>query len=123
MDQFAARIEALFPESSVYSTAELTAAMDQRLVYFRQLSTMLNAGVGMVQSLDTLVNRVGPGKRGAPTVSVRGARNRTVVARPDSPGLVQIFSAKSGCSKAIPVSMTATMTGFSERVSGRLHFT
>lgn len=40
-DEMAAAIEALFPESSVYSTAELTAAMDQRLVYFRQLSTIL----------------------------------------------------------------------------------
>lgn len=40
-DAVAARIEARFPAASVYSTAELTEALDRRLIYFRQLSTIL----------------------------------------------------------------------------------
>lgn len=40
-EMVADRIEALFPSVSAYSTGELTQAMDQRLVYFRQLSTIL----------------------------------------------------------------------------------
>ena len=40
-DAISAQIEALFPAASVYSTAELTEALDQRLIYFRQLSTIL----------------------------------------------------------------------------------
>lgn len=42
-DELATRIEALFPAASVYSTAELTAALDQRLIYFRQLSAILGS--------------------------------------------------------------------------------
>lgn len=40
-DDLSAQIEALFPAASVYSTAELTEALDRRLIYFRQLSTIL----------------------------------------------------------------------------------
>lgn len=40
-DAVAARIEAAYPEVSAYSSSELTEAMDQRLAYFRQLSTIL----------------------------------------------------------------------------------
>ncbi len=36
-----ARIEAMFPAVSVYSTAEMTEALNRRLAYFRQLSTVL----------------------------------------------------------------------------------
>lgn len=42
-DSLAAAIEAALPEASVYSTAELMAAMDQRLLYFRQLATILGS--------------------------------------------------------------------------------
>lgn len=42
-DALAARLEGMLPEVSVYSTAELTEAMDRRLVYFRQLSTILGS--------------------------------------------------------------------------------
>src|SRR5690606_27722561 len=40
-EALATRIESLFPDVSAYSTAELTEAMDQRLLYFRQLSAIL----------------------------------------------------------------------------------
>ena len=40
-EALALRIEQMIPAVSAYSNAELTEAMDQRLVYFRQLSTIL----------------------------------------------------------------------------------
>jgi putative ABC transport system permease protein len=42
-DALAARLEAALTSVSVYSTTELMAAMDQRLLYFRQLSTILGS--------------------------------------------------------------------------------
>src|SRR5690606_24299972 len=42
-DSLAAAIEAALPEASVYSTAELMAAMDQRLLYIRELAPTLGS--------------------------------------------------------------------------------
>ncbi|MBW3628226.1 MAG: ABC transporter permease [Gemmatimonadetes bacterium] len=42
-DLLSAEIERAVPEVSVYSTAELMAEMDQRLLYFRQLATILGS--------------------------------------------------------------------------------
>jgi putative ABC transport system permease protein len=47
----ARRIEAALPELSVYSTADLMAAMDQRLLYFRQLATILGSIALVVTAL------------------------------------------------------------------------
>jgi putative ABC transport system permease protein len=42
-DALSGRIERAVPEVSVYSTSELMAAMDRRLLYFRQLATILGS--------------------------------------------------------------------------------
>jgi putative ABC transport system permease protein len=42
-DSLSRRIERAVPEVSVYSTSELMAAMDRRLLYFRQLATILGS--------------------------------------------------------------------------------
>lgn len=42
-DVLARRLERALPELSVYSTRELMRAMDQRLLYFRQLATILGS--------------------------------------------------------------------------------
>jgi putative ABC transport system permease protein len=42
-DRLSAAIERAVPEVSVYSTAELMAAMDRRLLYFKQLATILGS--------------------------------------------------------------------------------
>jgi putative ABC transport system permease protein len=42
-EQLSARIERAVPQVSVYSTAELMVEMDQRLLYFRQLATILGS--------------------------------------------------------------------------------
>jgi putative ABC transport system permease protein len=50
-DALARRIELAVPEVSVYSTAELMAAMDERLLYFRQLATILGSVALVVTAL------------------------------------------------------------------------
>lgn len=50
-DSLAARIAEAAPEVSVYSTAELMEAMDRRLLYFRQLATILGSIALVVTAL------------------------------------------------------------------------
>lgn len=50
-DSLAARITAAVPEVSTYSTRELMAEMDQRLLYFRQLATILGSVAMVVTAL------------------------------------------------------------------------
>jgi putative ABC transport system permease protein len=50
-DSLSGRIEAALPRLSVYSTAELMAAMDRRLLYFRQLATILGSVALVVTAL------------------------------------------------------------------------
>ncbi|HEX2204813.1 MAG TPA: FtsX-like permease family protein [Longimicrobium sp.] len=50
-DSLAARIAAAVPEVSTYSTRELMAEMDQRLLYFRQLATILGSVAMVVTAL------------------------------------------------------------------------
>jgi len=58
--------------------------LSQLLFFFRQLSTMLNAGVGMVQTLDTLVNQTSdPRLKGI----IRELREHALAGRPISTGL------------------------------------
>ena len=47
----AREIEALTPEITAYSTAELMRAMDERLLYFRQLATILGSVALLVTAL------------------------------------------------------------------------
>jgi putative ABC transport system permease protein len=50
-EALAARIGAAVPEVSAYSTAELMAEMDRRLLYFRQLATILGSVAVVVTAL------------------------------------------------------------------------
>jgi putative ABC transport system permease protein len=50
-EQVARAIEALAPELSAYSTAELMRAMDERLLYFRQMATILGSVALVVTAL------------------------------------------------------------------------
>lgn len=50
-DAVAARITAAVPEVSTYSTRELMAEMDERLLYFRQLATILGSVAMVVTAL------------------------------------------------------------------------
>ena len=104
-DDLARRIAAAVPEVSTYSTRELMAEMDKRLLYFRQLATILGSVAMVVTALlvATIIT-IGVRERFGEIATLRaiGVRAERVLLAVVTEGL---FLAGLGCVIGLPLGL------------------
>ncbi|HET7463492.1 MAG TPA: ABC transporter permease [Longimicrobium sp.] len=104
-DALAKRIAAAVPEVSTYSTRELMAEMDKRLLYFRQLATILGSVAMVVTALlvATIIT-IGVRERFGEIATLRaiGVRGRRVLLAVVTEGLTL---AGIGCLLGLPMGL------------------
>jgi putative ABC transport system permease protein len=104
-DELAGRIAAAVPEASVLSTARLMREMDRRLLYFRQLATILGSIATVVTALlvSTIVT-IGVRERFGEIATLRaiGVRRRRILLAIVTEGLVL---ASAGCAAGLPLGL------------------
>jgi putative ABC transport system permease protein len=104
-DSLAARIAAAVPEVSTYSTRELMGEMDKRLLYFRQLATILGSVAMVVTALlvATIIT-IGVRERFGEIATLRaiGVRGRRVLLAVVTEGLALTAI---GCLAGLPMGL------------------
>jgi putative ABC transport system permease protein len=101
----AKRISAVVPEVSTYSTRELMAEMDKRLLYFQQLATILGSiALAVTALLISTIITIGVRERFGEIATLRaiGVRRRRVMLAIVTEGLVL---AGAGCLIGLPLGL------------------
>lgn len=101
----ARRISAVVPEVSTYSTRELMAEMDRRLLYFQQMATILGSiALAVTALLISTIITIGVRERFGEIATLRaiGVRRRRVLLAIVTEGLVL---AGSGCLIGLPLGL------------------